>query len=295
VTSLTTPNGKTHEFIYSEQELLCEYRPPALGSSVIKTTGLNGELASKTTGSETTNYTFDVYGNLYNVQQSDKTISYQFDALDRRVAKFVSDNLISRYVWQDQLRLAAELNADGSMKKQFVYADGVNSPEYMIFDGKRYFFVKDHRGSINLVVNVDSGEVVQRMSYSEFGEVVEDTNPGFQPFGFAGGLYDTDTKLVKFGVRDYDGKIGRWLSKDPIRFDGGDTNLYGYVLNDPIDYIDPLGTEGSWIAALICKVTKGRCCQTSASEAAKCSVTLPDEEPKPDEKPKNKCQTKGIE
>jgi RHS repeat-associated protein len=151
--------------------------------------------------------------------------------------------LISRYVWQDQLRLAAELNADGSMKKQFVYADGVNSPEYMIFDGKRYFFVKDHRGSINLVVNVDSGEVVQKMSYSEFGEVIEDTNPGFQPFGFAGGLYDTDTKLVKFGARDYDGKIGRWLSKDPIRFNGGDSNLYGYVLNDPINLIDPLGLQ----------------------------------------------------
>jgi RHS repeat-associated protein len=160
----------------------------------------------------------------------------------RRVAKFISDNLVSRCVWQDQLRLAAELNADGSMKKQFVYADDVNSPEYMIFDGKRYFFVKDHRGSINLVVNVDSGEVVQRMSYSEFGEVIEDTNPGFQPFGFAGGIYDVDTKLVKFGARDYDGKIGRWLSKDPIRFDGGDTNLYGYVVQDPINHIDPPGT-----------------------------------------------------
>jgi RHS repeat-associated protein len=133
------------------------------------------------------------------------------------------------------------------MKKQFVYADGVNSPEYMIFDGKRYFFVKDHRGSINLVVNVDSGEVVQRMSYSEFGEVVEDTNPGFQPFGFAGGLYDTDTKLVKFGARDYDGRIGRWLSKDPIRFNGGDSNLYGYVLNDPINFVDSNGRNPDFV------------------------------------------------
>jgi RHS repeat-associated protein len=220
---------------YDDHDRLVKYNDTTF------TYGLNGELASKTTGSETTNYTFDVYGNLYNVQQPDKTISYQFDALDRRVAKFVSDNLISRYVWQDQLRLTAELNADGSMKKQFVYADGVNSPEYMIFEGKRYFFVKDHRGSINLVVNVDSGEVVQRMSYSEFGEVIEDTNPGFQPFGFAGGLYDVDTKLVKFGARDYDPSIGRWLSKDPILFAGGDTNLYGYVMQDPINFIDTDG------------------------------------------------------
>lgn len=47
-----------------------------------------------------------------------------------------------------------------------------------------------------------------------FGRVLADTNPGFQPFGFAGGLYDWDTKLVRFGARDYDSGIGRWVAKD---------------------------------------------------------------------------------
>jgi RHS repeat-associated protein len=65
------------------------------------------------------------------------------------------------------------------------------------------------------------------MDYDEFGNVINDTNPGFQPFGFAGGLYDQDTKLVRFGARDYDASVGRWTAKDPISFNGGDTNLYG--------------------------------------------------------------------
>ena len=67
-----------------------------------------------------------------------------------------------------------------------------------------------------------------------------DSNPGFQPFGFAGELYDPDTGLVRFGARDYDPYCGRWTAKDPIGFNGG-LNLYGYNLNDPVNFIDPLG------------------------------------------------------
>jgi RHS repeat-associated protein len=71
--------------------------------------------------------------------------------------------------------------------------------------------------------------------------VLQDTNPGFQPFGFAGGLYDPQTKLVRFGFRDYDAETGRWTVKDPIGFGGGDTELYGYVGNDPVNRRDPFG------------------------------------------------------
>lgn len=82
------------------------------------------------------------------------------------------------------------------------------------------------------------------MDYDEFGNVQQDTSPGFQPFGFAGGIYDRDTELVRFGARDYDAEVGRWTCKDPIGFDGEDTNLYGYVWNDPINFTDPEGLKG---------------------------------------------------
>jgi len=71
--------------------------------------------------------------------------------------------------------------------------------------------------------------------------VAGNTNPGFQPFGFAGGLHDPDTGLVRFGARDYDAEIGRWTAKDPIGFGGGTTNLYEYCANDPVNCIDPTG------------------------------------------------------
>ena len=63
------------------------------------------------------------------------------------------------------------------------------------------------------------------------------------PFGFAGGLYDEDTGLVRFGARDYDPRIGRWTSKDPIGFEGGQANLYVYVGNAPVNRLD---LDGRW-------------------------------------------------
>ena len=56
-----------------------------------------------------------------------------------------------------------------------------------------------------------------------------------------GGIYDPDTGLVRFGARDYDPEVGRWTSKDPILFASGQTNLYAYVNNDPVNRVDPTG------------------------------------------------------
>ena len=81
------------------------------------------------------------------------------------------------------------------------------------------------------------------VAYDAFGNITSDSNPAFQPFTFAGGLYDQDTKLIRFGARDYNPVTGRWMQKDPIGFSGGDTNLYRYVNNDPVNFIDPMGRK----------------------------------------------------
>lgn len=47
------------------------------------------------------------------------------------------------------------------------------------------------------------------------------------------------------GARDYDPMVGRWVSKDPIRFGGGQANIYVYVNNDPVNRRDPLGLYGT--------------------------------------------------
>ncbi|MDH4101644.1 MAG: RHS repeat-associated core domain-containing protein, partial [Nitrospirota bacterium] len=161
----------------------------------------------------------------------------------RRVAKKVNGVVTKAWLYQGALMPVAELDANGNVVSRFVGAGG-NVPEYMISNGVTYRIVTDHLGSVRMVVNTATGAVMQEMRYDEFGVVLLDTNPGFTPFGFAGGIYDTDTKLTRFGARDYDAETGRWTSKDPIGFSGGDTNLYGYVLQDPVNYFDPTGKSG---------------------------------------------------
>jgi RHS repeat-associated protein len=104
-------------------------------------------------------------------------------------------------------------------------------------------------GSVQLVTDAATGSVVQRIEYDEFGRVLTDSAPGIQPFGFAGGLYDSATKLVRFGARDYSGEVGIWSARDSILFEGGD-NLYAFVEADPLNRLDPDGHVGAAITII---------------------------------------------
>ncbi|WP_435106924.1 RHS repeat-associated core domain-containing protein, partial [Arhodomonas sp. AD133] len=201
-----------------------------------------GYRTSKTTAVGTTEYDYDAMGNLRGVTLTDGTnIEYVIDGQDRRIGKRVDGQLVKGWLYRDSLNPVAELDGAGNVTARFVYADKANVPAYMVKGGTTYRLISNHLGSVRLVVNTDTGDIAQRLDYGPFGQVTEDTNPGFQPFGFAGGLYDPDTGLVRFGARDYDPEVGRWTAKDPILFSGGDANFYGYVLQDPVNKIDSTG------------------------------------------------------
>jgi RHS repeat-associated protein len=167
-------------------------------------------------------------------------IEYVIDGQNRRIGKKVNGALTQGFLYRNQLAPVAELDGSGNVVSRFVYGTKINVPEYMVKSGVTYRIITDHLGSVRLVVDMATGTIGQRLDYDEFGQLTQDTNPGFQPFGFAGGIYDPDTKLVRFGARDYDAFTGRWTTKDPIRFAGG-SNAYGYGQNSPINSTDPLG------------------------------------------------------
>jgi len=135
------------------------------------------------------------------------------------------------------------LNSANNIKSRFVYTSSENVPEYFIKSDTIYRLITDHLGSVRQVVSVATGEFIQKIDYDEYGNVLLNTNPDFQPFGYAGGLYDQHIKLVRFGARDYDAETGRWTVKDPIGIFGKNTNFYGYCINSPINIVDTDGKE----------------------------------------------------
>ncbi|MBI2395151.1 MAG: hypothetical protein HYV09_36610 [Deltaproteobacteria bacterium] len=228
-------SATTISAIYDDQDRLKTY------DGVTYTYRASGELASKSDG---TTYSYDGVGNLREVELSGTTIEYLVDPQNRRVGKIKDGTLERRWVYDGQLRIVGEL-AGGTLT-QYVYATRPNVPEYLLRAGAVYRVLTDHLGSVRLVVKASDGTVMQRMEYDEFGIVNSATEfvaSGWDPvpFGFAGGLYDRDTGLVRFGARDYHPETGRWTAKDPIRFAGGDTNLYGYCKADPVNLVDITG------------------------------------------------------
>lgn len=235
-TSETDALNDTTLAVYDDQDRLLSYGEVSYSYTA------NGELETRTEGGQTIAYSYDAFGSLLSVLLPDGLlIEYVHDARGRRVGKKVNGALVRGLVYKDPLNPIAELDGEGNVVSRFVYGTRSTVPEYMVKAGVTYRFVVDHLGSPRWIVDAATGAVVQELRYDAFGNLLLDTNPGFQPFGFAGGLYDHQTGWVRFGLRDYDPQVGRWTTKDPAGFASGDTNLYGYVGGDPVNLIDPSG------------------------------------------------------
>jgi RHS repeat-associated protein len=233
-----TASGTTETAAYDDQDRL------TTRGAITYQYSADGELSQTATAGQQTQYQYDALGNLRRVLlASGEEIRYAVDGESRRIGKLVNGALVKGFVYQDRLRPAAELDGAGNVVSLFVYGDSALAPLYFVKGGVKYRILVDHTGSPRLVVNTVTGAIAQRIDYDAFGRVTADSNPGFQPFGFAGGLYDPDTGLVRFGARDYDAAAGRWTAKDPKGLAGGDTNLYAYVGNDPVNHLDPRGAD----------------------------------------------------
>jgi RHS repeat-associated protein len=209
---------------------------------------------------------------------------YGYNNDDLRVSKTVQDSDFEftdreHYTHDgDQLVLTFDQNLDGTdpaagyLQNRYLYAPGID--ELLTdenFGGRAdtgvtqydlLWAATDHVGSVRQLVD-DDHTVVEHREFDSFGtitavfdELGDPKESGGQPdlaaldsvFAFAGREWDNDVGLYYNRARWLDPRIGRFLSEDPLGFEGGDTNLYRYAANNPFLFTDSTGL--SWLSDL---------------------------------------------
>ena len=217
----------------------------------------NGNQATKSiTGvfDKTWTQTWDYENRLVKVEKvkgADKiTVTFSYDPTGRRIGKQVTTFLDGvtktsswAYVYDGQdIIMELAVNENGGMTKTF-YTQGPVIDEHLALErnGQYYYYHADGLGSVVAITDI-SKAVVQSYEYDSFG-MGKPSTVFANSYTYTGREWDKETGLYYYRARYYDPMEGRFISKDPIGFRGG-INVYGYVKNNPLRYIDPSGLSG---------------------------------------------------
>lgn len=166
---------------------------------------------------------------------ADLTASFVYDALGRRVSKTINGQT-TQYQY-DGNDIVAEIN-NGAVSTTYLRGLNIDEPFVRRSGSGDEHYLSDALGS-TLALTDNTGAVTTRYSYDPFGNTTV-TGTSNNPFQYTGREND-GTGLYYYRARYYSPKLQRFISEDPIGFAGGDVNFYAYVLNNPVNLIDPLG------------------------------------------------------
>ena len=171
------------------------------------------------------------------------TDQYLYDGAGNRLAAWRRGAAGTRYVYDVAGNLLAEANGSNQILRYYVYGQGLLA--MVTPSGASYSYHYDATG--NTVAMTDGSQaVVNRYAYTPYGQIVGKVEaPGLsQPFQYVGqyGVMAEPNGFYYMRARYYDPEVGRFVSEDPIGFDGG-LNLYAYVGGNPISAVDPTGLE----------------------------------------------------
>jgi len=194
-------------------------------------------------------------------------VEFTYDAMNRRIAKTVditplnaiNDGVVTHFVYDRDHVVLEFVDNDGTagasqpvLDKRYFYGTGVDQIlAQESAGGEVTWLLTDHLGTVRDLVD-NGGNVVNHLQYDSYGNVVFETFPAIDTrYLFTGREFDSETGLYYYRARYYDASVGRFISEDPIGFDGGDANLSRYVLNNPLSNLDPFGRTSDELIALL--------------------------------------------
>jgi RHS repeat-associated protein len=246
------PNGNRHD---SHRHALYEHgadnRLTRAGSWMLSYDGEGNLLVkSNTVTSEALGYTWDHRNRLLRVDHTSAggvpvvLVEYRYDPLDRRIAQIRNGQTLWTY-YDGPQPIADYLDDETTPVSVYYHGEGLDELVAVWRRGEGLFWVLgDHLDSVRRLLDLNGNEVA-RFEYDAFGNPLAAT--GLRPdlagrFGFSGREWDAETGLLHLRARYYDPELGRFISEDPVGYEGGDFNLYRYALNRPLHLKDPTGT-----------------------------------------------------
>jgi RHS repeat-associated protein len=146
---------------------------------------------------------------------------------------------VTTYFLYDGEDIIAEYDNAGTLVASYIHGPGIDEPVQMTRGGSTYFYTMDGLGSIRDLTDA-AQSIVEQYDYDSFGNLTAPPATG-NPYTYTSREYDSETGLLFYRARYYDPAIGRFLTEDPIGFEGGDVNFYAYVAGNPINAVDPSG------------------------------------------------------
>ncbi|MFA5162476.1 MAG: RHS repeat-associated core domain-containing protein, partial [Elusimicrobiales bacterium] len=219
----------------------------------------NGNLTTKTRISDNaqTAYIYDAQNRLTQVNlPSGYSETLRYDATGRRIAKTITHNsetIREQHYIYDGEDIAFVTDAAGALKSLYTHGPGTDEPLMLRKGASDYFLLADGLGSIIAIAD-QTGTVVERTQYQAYGrpvfknEVTGSTSSWSQTgslYSYTAREWDAETGLFYYRARYYAPDTGRFIQKDPIGFNGGDTNLYAYVYDNPMNLTDSLGLSAA--------------------------------------------------
>ncbi|XP_044885936.1 teneurin-1 isoform X7 [Mauremys mutica] len=187
------------------------------------------------------------------------TVQYCYDGLGRRVASKSSLGQHLQFFYADlsnPIRVTHLYNHTSSEITSLYYDLQGHLIAMELSSGEEYYVACDNTGT-PLAIFSSRGQVIKEILYTPYGDIYQDTYPDFQVIiGFHGGLYDSLTKLVHLGQRDYDVIAGRWTTPNHHVWKHLNTipkpfNLYSFENNYPVGRIQDVAKYttdiGSWL------------------------------------------------
>ena len=235
----------------------------ATGSNTAEVTAVSGGGTAKTNpyqitlnSGSSTSLTFDANGNM----TSDGTNSYSYDA-ENRLIEIVypgsgNNSLFSYDPYGRNVQILEYVSSSLTSTKNFVW-DGAQPDEArnsaftitaqyfalgQTISGTSYFYAKDHIGSIREMTN-SGGSIQDELAYDSYGQPTTLQGSIAPDYQYGQYYFHAASSLNMMLNRLYSSRLGRFINRDPIEEAGG-LNLYDYVENDPIEDIDPEGTQG---------------------------------------------------